>query len=548
VPKPIRTPYCVISLPESQVFTTIFKLPSGLKRDEIKNTIPFKAEEVIPFKTSEIYFDFKPIAQEGETQEVFYVAVPIKVVDSYLAVLEGIGLNPLAFDLESISLARAVVDSNKKSAGAKLIMDIGDRTTNLNIFSHGGIRQSVSINVAGDRFTKAISSKLKVTPQKANELKMKSGFNPKQEQGKVLLVLQNEFKRIIEEAKKLIDYFQTEQQGQIDKVILAGGSSLLPAIDQYLADNFNIETTVGKPFTKISDPNDLAKLKGKSVLFSNVTGLALRGISKDPVSSDINLLPSSKMKFALAPPKEEKKAWKSIYIRLAIFVILVVIFGGLLFAQKQGQDFYRKLFPQPTFQANFENINFDSLDQLRQQFIDSEEEEIDEEETEAIEPEIKVQIINTGTGFLNVREGPGTNNPKIGQALPGEEYLFIAEEDDWYQIELDQETVGWVSSNFAELIEPELIEDESTEDGEVQEEAEEVVEPEPVPKISIIINDTSLGYLNVREGPGTGNAKIGEVLPDEEFAVLDESQGWYQIEFEEGTKGWISSVYVDKVE
>src|SRR3989344_6521914 len=36
-PKAIKSPYCIVSLPESQVFTAIFKLPAGLKRSEVKN-------------------------------------------------------------------------------------------------------------------------------------------------------------------------------------------------------------------------------------------------------------------------------------------------------------------------------------------------------------------------------------------------------------------------------------------------------------------------------------------------------------------------------
>ena len=38
-PGPIKTPYCILSLPESQVFTTVFKLPAGLKNKEIKDRI-----------------------------------------------------------------------------------------------------------------------------------------------------------------------------------------------------------------------------------------------------------------------------------------------------------------------------------------------------------------------------------------------------------------------------------------------------------------------------------------------------------------------------
>ncbi|MBI3291072.1 type IV pilus assembly protein PilM, partial [Candidatus Falkowbacteria bacterium] len=322
-PKPIKSRYCVISLPESQVFSTVFKLPAGLKYNEIKNTIPFKAEEVIPFKSSEVYFDFKRIGVIGQSQEIFYVAIPIKIVDAYVEVFEKAGLIPVAFDLESNSLARSLIDVSKKSDGAKLLLDIGARTTNLNIFDNNGIRQSLTIKIAGDRFTKAIASKLNIKPKDASDLKMKNGFDAEKQDGKVLLVLQNEFKRIIAETKKFVEYYKSDYGRGVSEVILVGGSSFLPKVDQYLADNLEIETNIGKPFGKIADPRELVNLKGKSVLFANVAGLALRGLDKNPIHCDINLLPVVPVQFSLAPAKEDRRAWLEVYIRLGVLIILI---------------------------------------------------------------------------------------------------------------------------------------------------------------------------------------------------------------------------------
>src|SRR3989344_2916619 len=217
-PQPITTPNCILSIPDSQVFTTVFKLPAGLKHEEIKNTIPFKAEEVIPFKSSEIYFDFKTIAVNGGSQEVFYAASPMKVVDAYLAVLEMANLTPVAFDLESISLARALLIprldtkpvSKKESGQAVLIMDIGARTTNLNIFDRNGVRQSLTLKGAGNRFSKSLAKTLNLPEKQAEEVKMKVGFDSKQQRGQVAAVLQNEMRRIVNETKKFVNYYQDE--------------------------------------------------------------------------------------------------------------------------------------------------------------------------------------------------------------------------------------------------------------------------------------------------------------------------------------------------
>ena len=554
-PKPIRTPYCIASLPDSQVFTTIFKFPAGLRRDEIKNTIPYKAEEIIPFKTADIYFDFKSITKKEGTQEVFYAAVPKKIVDDYVKVLKSIGLVPVAFDLESISLARSLVSpgldikNNKQKTGvATLLMDIGARTTNLNVFDRHGIRQSLSINIAGDKFTKALAKDLNLKDKDANEMKMRVGFDPKQKKGKVILVLQKELRRIITETQKLINYYQDEFSRQIGSIILTGGSSLLPRIDKYIGENLNLSTSIGNPLKKVSDPKKIINLKTKVILFSTVIGLGLRAVGKKPVDSDINLLPLSN-RFRIAPERSEKAAWKKIYKRLVIFGILILIFGGLLILRNKGFDLIKKVYDPSAIQQEdssyTDGINAEILDQLREQFLIPTSTPITE--VEIIEPEIKTQAVipEIGSGFLNVREGPGTNNPKIGRATSGQQYDLIEEEDEWYHIQLDEETTGWIYSIYADLVEV-TIDPTETEPEDV--EPEIIDDPVVLPEITIKIRETSLGFLNVREDPGTNNPKIGQVDSGTEHVAIDEQDAWYQIQLDEDTTGWIYSLYVDKIE
>lgn len=440
-PGPITAQHCVLSLPESQVFSTIFKLPAGLRPGEIKNTIPYKAEEAIPFNPAEIYYDFKKINQYAETQEIFYVAVPIKVVDSYVQVLASVGLKPLAFDLESVSLVRALISLPIKSDKAKLVMDIGARTTNLNIFDRNGIRQNLTIKVAGDHFTKAIAKSLNITSKAADELKIKNGFDPKNEQGKILLVLQKEFKRIIAEAKRLIDFYQTENSRQIDQVILVGGSALLPQLDQYLADNLGIETIVGEPLTKIDDPQNLLVLKKKAILFANVIGLAWRGLNKNPVTGDINLLPIVAKKITLAPPKWQKKAWLMIYFRLAVFVALILVLGLILVLRQSNWDLYGKIFPSPKYQTDMTGVDPAQLDQLRQNLL-----------TPPTSTLPLIQIKDNSVGYLNVRERPGQDYKIIGQAPNGQKYSLLGEQNNWYQIQLNEKTSGWVNSLYVDKL------------------------------------------------------------------------------------------------
>lgn len=536
-PKPINSSLCILSLPESQVFSTIFKMPSGLKRKEIQSTIPYKAEEIIPFKSSEIYYDFKSITVEDQSQEIFYVAAPVKVVDSYVDVLRKVGIKPVAFDLESVSLARALISSGENSDGGTLIIDIGSRTTNLNIFDKNGIRQSLTIKIAGDRFTKAIVTNMKLTPKEAAEVKMKNGFDPKKQEGKALLVLQNEFKRIIKEAQSLIEYYKTETNRPIKKIILAGGSSLLPQVDQYLADNLGTEVVLGNPFLKIVDQKGLVDLKNKAVLYGNVAGAALRGISKNADENDINLLPVKFKKFALVPDRAEKKAWRLIYVRLAIFLLLLLGLGGVFALRQQGSDLYSSFYPSYNVNTSMDsNVDFMTLEELRQSILN--QDQVSTTTPTTTKPIINVTIRQTSAGVLNVREGPGVSFSQIGQVPSGSVFELIQKENDWYQIEFEDDKTGWVISTFADLTEVNLEpgQDQNI-DGALK---------ENLGRIRIL--PTELGYLNVREGPGVEFKVVLQAKNGAEYDIVNETNGWLEVKLDGTVTGWVFSVYVDKLE
>lgn len=235
---------------------------------------------------------------------------------------------------------------------------------------------------------------------------------------------------------------------------MVGGSSLIPKMDQYLADNLGIEVNSGNPLIKVSDPKEFVNLKDRITLFANVIGLALRGVAKNPVSSDINLLPVKIRKFALVPNKEEKKTWRFIYIRLAIFVLLVIGFLVIFALRQQGQDFYQKVVSSPEYDSAIDSgVDVGILEELRQKFLEPPEETATTIEEIIEEPKVWIEIKPTSVGYLNVREGPSTDYLRITQVNSGEQYVLISEEDDWYQIQLTEETIGWVYSVFANKLE-----------------------------------------------------------------------------------------------
>ncbi|MBI2442909.1 MAG: PEGA domain-containing protein [Candidatus Levybacteria bacterium] len=65
----------------------------------------------------------------------------------------------------------------------------------------------------------------------------------------------------------------------------------------------------------------------------------------------------------------------------------------------------------------------------------------------------KVRILQTGTGFLRVRDDNSLAGKEITRVTPGEEYTLLSEEEGWFEIELTDGKNGWISAQYAEKVE-----------------------------------------------------------------------------------------------
>lgn len=67
-------------------------------------------------------------------------------------------------------------------------------------------------------------------------------------------------------------------------------------------------------------------------------------------------------------------------------------------------------------------------------------------------------ILDTPTGYLNVRTGPVKTATKSGEVKPGEKYSYEQTEEDsagttWYELKKDGTVLGWVSGQYVKNVE-----------------------------------------------------------------------------------------------
>lgn len=301
VPRKLKTNQVIVSLPESKTFFHISKLPANLVGKELYSAIESEALKTIPLAPEDLHFDFQIEKKEKDWQKVLYVGTSKEIIDEYLEVLTDAELRPLVLDIESASLTRAFGAEMIKDGGV-LIADIGTRTTVLTIFDEELIRLSAIVPIAGNYLTRVISEKLKISLEKAEELKRSCGLNPKKRGGKIMLILQGVLQDILNEIKTSISFYEEKSGRKIKKILLCGGSSLIPELSSYLSSNIGINIYVPNPWKgidmeelfKYKEFKKIIKTKLHPVFFANVSGLAKRGLEKNPESAGINLIPGKK--------------------------------------------------------------------------------------------------------------------------------------------------------------------------------------------------------------------------------------------------------------
>lgn len=465
----IKSRRVILSLPESKAFAHIFKVPSNIDARDLENTLANEASKTIPLELDDIYWDFaetREPARDG-LKSMLFVAVRRETVGSFLEVLERADLEPIVLEIESQALGRAILqpksyflalkeipiikEKSPVSGMVNIIVDIGARTSNITVFGQdGALKFSSTVLAAGNRFTSALAEKFDIAWHDAEKLKKEYGLDTEKklrifreegkirEESEIMLVLQKELQPIIGEIKKIIEFYGGN--ANVREIFLAGGSSQMPKLIDYFSSNLDFKIRIGKSL--LAD-----QLKGKSILYNTVIGLAQRSLEKNPEKAGINLLPKDlRPKPSLVGRSLSKKKY---------FVILGTGFSVLALAFL-GFAVYFYIFVMPpekppsleTSPVGESKIERETLSATAPAEEITETPESPLAET-PVQKFITVTVQRTETGWLNVRGGPGKNYSVISRVYPGESYPQLEESAGWYKIRLRDGKEGWISAQYA---------------------------------------------------------------------------------------------------
>ena len=278
----IKKKTATFSLPDFAPFYSSFEMPPMSKK-EIDGAIGFEARKYIPLPLSEVVLDWQLVEKEKVDKdakiEVLVMAVPKIVVGQYKQIAEKAGIVLDSLEAEAMALKRSLLFKEKDNNVC--LVEMGYQSTNVSVINNGFMKMSFSFDVAGKDLTNIIVERFNVNSHEAEKAKRKYGI---MESDGLLLrdVLEPKLLEITTKIRKIIKEVDGRDGIATERIILSGGTSLMPGLLDYFRNSFDdISVEIGKPFKKIIYSRSLEeKMEEINANYAIALGGALRSFEQ----------------------------------------------------------------------------------------------------------------------------------------------------------------------------------------------------------------------------------------------------------------------------
>lgn len=242
-----------VALPAAAVITKKIMLPAGMRDEDMEYQVESEANQYIPFALDEVNLDFQvlgPAPNNPDEVEVLLAASRKANVEDRVAAAQAAGLNVTVVDVEpyaaetAFSQIRAQLPDNAEDKCVALI-DIGATVMNVNVLRNGKSIYTRDQQIGGDQLTQQIQNAFGLSAEQAEAAKRTGGL-PDNYESDVLSPFRENL--VMEIARALQFFFTSSQYNEVDFIILAGGSSVLPGLDDAVATRTQVSTMVANPF------------------------------------------------------------------------------------------------------------------------------------------------------------------------------------------------------------------------------------------------------------------------------------------------------------
>ena len=267
------------SLPTFAVFSSIINVSVPDKKN-LAATINSEAKKVIPMPLEEMTLDWKIIPDKNGrvhnkgNLRVFLTGSPKKLVRKYVDIFKAAKLNLASLETETFSLIRSLIGDDKSTV---MIVEIGANSSDLSIVHESIPVLNRSLAVCGATVTKALEEKMGLPYAQAEQFKFDLSLSSAGEDLPPLIA--ETLEPVVNEIKYMLDFFHSQNKGNVEKIVLSGGSALLVNLADYLSKRLDLKVIVGDPWNRVRYPEELRPVLSEvGPRLAVAIGLAMREI------------------------------------------------------------------------------------------------------------------------------------------------------------------------------------------------------------------------------------------------------------------------------
>ena len=274
----IRTKNIAVGLPAGKTFTSIIETDNQDQKD-LEKTIRYQLDQYIPMAVEEAKADYKilgPSPNDPAKAEVLVSSTAKDYAEKMLENIEGMGFNVVAMEPEPLAMARALMPAG--AVDARMIVDLGERTTDLVVVFHGAPRLVRSIPGGFDSLVKTVASSLSVREDQARQFILKFGLAQDKIEGQVFKALDSTLEQFAAELTKSVLFFQGKYTNvKVGGIVLSGFAEIIPFIAEYIEAKTDVPTMQGNPWQMVRVSQDQQQaLMSVASEFAVAIGLAER--------------------------------------------------------------------------------------------------------------------------------------------------------------------------------------------------------------------------------------------------------------------------------
>ncbi|MEK9151746.1 MAG: type IV pilus assembly protein PilM [Patescibacteria group bacterium] len=289
----VTTTKAVTGLPVASVFSSVITIPKGTDKEQ-REAIQWQAKKLIPVPLEEMILDHKIIStgpapkgapaagkkDEPKSLQVLITGASKAMVQKYVSVFKASGLDLVSLETEAFALIRALVGKDRATS---MIVDIGAARTNIIIVENGIPYVTRSLDMGGATLTKAMSKTMAMDIKSAEQMKCDiksiSSIYPGEGLPKMF---ENVLLPMVTELQYSLNLFTGQTDGPaktVEKIIITGGSAILPSLAQYFSSQLNIRAYLGDPWARVVYSDELRPvIEEIGPRYSVAVGLAMRDI------------------------------------------------------------------------------------------------------------------------------------------------------------------------------------------------------------------------------------------------------------------------------